>query len=75
MPDLEEYRSRRGFYMDIEEIPGAVVQKEEDLPSAIRSGMVRDEALDSFLSRYMGSCDGASTQRIGQWMELQIQNR
>ncbi len=75
VPDLEEYRSRRGFYMDIEEIPGAVVQKEEDLPSAIRSGMVRDEALDSFLSRYMGSCDGASTQRIGQWMELQIQNR
>ncbi len=37
VPDLEEYRKRRGFYMDIEQIPGKIVLEEAELAEAIRS--------------------------------------
>ena len=36
VPDLESYRRRRGFYMQIEEIPGEVVTRESDLAAAVR---------------------------------------
>ncbi len=43
MYDLEEYRDDiRGFYLDIEELPGIITEKEEDLIEAIK-GICRKE--------------------------------
>lgn len=36
VPDLEEYERKRGFYMDIHEIPGQIVKTPEELAKAIR---------------------------------------
>ena len=81
VPDLEAYRSRRGFYMEIEEIPGQIVKKEQELAAAVkqavessgkhagRNGSPGDCAkLEKFLSTYMGACDGKATERIAAWM-------
>jgi CDP-ribitol ribitolphosphotransferase len=73
VPDLEEYRAKRGFYMDITRIPGALVTSEQDLPGAIRKAVsgtrTEDaEAIGRFLHVYMGACDGHATERIVQWM-------
>ncbi|MDD3795788.1 MAG: CDP-glycerol glycerophosphotransferase family protein [Lachnospiraceae bacterium] len=35
VPDLEEYQSKRGFYLDFDEIPGTKVFDEEELPEVI----------------------------------------
>ena len=36
VPDLEEYKSGRGFYQDFDEIPGVQVLREEELSEAVR---------------------------------------
>lgn len=70
VPDLAEYQSKRGFYMDIREIPGQVVQSEEKLADAVRKAAEPDAAgvkkaeSDTFLDRYMSACDGHATSRI-----------
>ncbi len=71
VPDLEAYRTRRGFYMDIEEIPARIVRKEGDLADAIRQAPDKrdDLKLSAFLSYYMGACDGCVTDRIAEWIE------
>ena len=46
VPDLEQYRAERGFYMDISMIPGEIVEQEEAL-----AGAVRRAALDSDISQ------------------------
>ena len=73
VPDLEEYRSRRGFYMDIEEIPGQIVMKEQELSAAVKravekGGSKGDSQMEKFLSTYMGACDGKVTKRLVEWM-------
>ena len=71
VPDLDEYRSKRGFYMDIEEIPGQIVTREKELASVVRKTPEQKEAdaeLDHFLTKYMGACDGNATDRIAAWM-------
>ena len=71
VPDLQSYRSRRGFYMDIEEIPGRIVAREQDLAGAVREAADRehsDTKLEHFLKTYMGACDGKATERIVEWM-------
>ena len=46
VPDLQEYRCRRGFYMDIEDIPGQIVTREQDLACAvIEAAQKRDAQL------------------------------
>lgn len=75
VPDLEAYRRRRGFYMDISQIPGIIVQKEEDLAQAVRTAQTEEELVTPFLKRYMGACDGCATERVSEWMRLQIQGR
>ena len=72
VPDLEEYRSRRGFYMDIAQIPGQIVTREKELAGEVKKAdqkqAAQDEKLDAFLSDYMGACDGKATERIVEWM-------
>ncbi len=36
VPDLEQYRAERGFYMDITEIPAEIIREEAELPGSIR---------------------------------------
>ena len=76
VPDLDEYRSRRGFYMPVEEIPAEIILRETDLPAAVgraavtqRSKTDTSAATDAFLARYMGACDGHATDRIQAWIE------
>ena len=80
VPDLEQYRAERGFYMDISEIPGEIVMDEAGLPEAVmraagnsgsRSLKSKPHELKKFMERYMGACDGHSTERIAEWMRLQ----
>ena len=66
-PDLGEYQSRRGFYMDIHEIPGEIVRKEKELTAAVRRASGQEsvsQKSDAFLNRYMSACDGQATERI-----------
>ena len=72
-PDLDEYRSGRGFYMDISEIPGEIVtqQDEQVLADAVRRACADPDRLRAFLDRYMGACDGQATDRIVEWLKLQ----
>ena len=90
VPDLEEYRSRRGFYMQIEEIPGRIVIREEELADAVRAAAVSQKEAagsisrgeysedsnrpDEFLGSYMGACDGHATERIVKWMRENMVN-
>ena len=67
VPDLSEYRAARGFYMDISEIPGEIVEEEDSLADAVRRAAPFPER-ERFLRTYMGACDGLSTQRIAAWM-------
>lgn len=78
VPDLEQYRRTRGFYMDIAEIPGPMVLDEAELPEAIcrEYGEFEQEEIKGeisgtrkrFLERYMGGCDGHATERIAAYM-------
>ncbi|HCI73880.1 MAG TPA: hypothetical protein DHV42_04990 [Lachnospiraceae bacterium] len=71
VPDLAAYRRKRGFYMQIEEIPGEVVMEESLLADAVkRAASVndRDMPIDAFLEKYMGACDGNATARIAAWI-------
>ncbi len=40
MYDLETYQDIRDFYIDLEELPGEIVTREEELPSAIRRSLM-----------------------------------
>ena len=77
VPDLEEYRRKRGFYLDIQEIPAHMVYQETDLAQCIRDACEGNAAFYApsdaagyerkrkiFLEKYMSSCDGHSTQRV-----------
>ena len=71
VPDLEEYRARRGFYMDITQIPAQIVTNREDLPGALERAAkegLPEERTEQFLAEYMGACDGHATGRIAAWM-------
>ena len=39
--------------------------------SIARSGGSKPHELKKFMERYMGACDGHSTERIAEWMRLQ----
>lgn len=67
VPDLDQYERRRGFYMDIRELPGEIVKTESGLAEAVRraSSQVRaPESVSNFLDTYMSACDGHATERI-----------
>ena len=63
-PDLEEYRIKRGFYMDPEELPGRIVLREEELAQAVKEAVCDEAKTQAFLDKWMGACDGHATERI-----------
>ena len=70
-PDLDRYRSERGFYMDISEVPGETVTKRDMdlLAEAVKRAHTDEDRLKEFLDRYMSACDGMATERIARWMK------
>ncbi len=66
-PDLEQYKSQRGFYIDINSLPGEVIIDAESLTLETVEKAVShfDESkMQCFIDRYMTACDGKSTDRI-----------
>ena len=74
VPDLGSYSSRRGFYMDISEIPGEIVTDEADLAEAVHRAAHAGttERREQFLQTYMSMCDGMATERIVSWMKENV---
>ena len=69
-PDLAEYESGRGFYIDYRALPFPLIQEEDSsaLLRAVESSekeyeRYRDELKD-WKVRYTGACDGHATERI-----------
>lgn len=65
-PDLDEYWSKRGFYLEYDALPGEVVKSEDELLEGIRridSFFDRDR-MNEFYQEYMIGCDGNATRRI-----------
>lgn len=66
-PDLEDYKSQRGFYLDIEDLPAKIVKDSEELNlKAVEDAIAQfdEKETDIFLEKYMTACDGNSTDRI-----------
>ena len=68
-PDLEEFYDYRGFYYkyDNDFLPGEIVRTGEELIPAVARALAGEydaEAVKRFRKRFMGSCDGHSTERI-----------
>ena len=64
-PDLNEYTSQRGLYIDYTSIPGTYVNEADKIVEAILSGNdFHTQDIESFLEKYMGACDGHATQRL-----------
>lgn len=69
-PDYEEYRGKRGFYIDPEEISGKVARNPEELYQAVKSctelSGEEKAARERLIEKHCGACDGRSTDRIAQ---------
>ena len=65
-PDLDEYQSKRGFFINYkEDLPGSISTTTEELSAHLRELDKYDyENLKAFASKFMGACDGNSTRRI-----------
>ncbi len=72
-PDLSGYAGKRGFYLDYRTLPGEIVEREEELPAAVRRCMEEfdPEPVRRFRRKYMGGCDGRATERLIRWMDKQ----
>lgn len=71
-PDLEEYSSTRGLYIDIHDLPAKIVTDGQDLAAAVKDEYekYRDlpqsekEYYEKAVKFHCGSCDGKATDRI-----------
>ena len=68
MYDLEDYRDNiRGFYLDLEELPGKILQKEEEIIEEIRNTMKNfnyDEKYKKFNEKFNYLDDGQASKRV-----------
>lgn len=66
MYDLEEYADAiRGFYIDIAELPGPIVETEEELINAIKhNDFVYDDKYKAFNKKYNSLDDGNASMRV-----------
>ena len=70
--DLEDYIDNRGLYYDFNEItPGSLCKTTEELVDYIKNINKRfdKEQVINFKKKFMGSCDGHSTERIVSFIE------
>lgn len=67
MYDLEQYRDRvRGFYFDLDELPGPILRSEDELAPAIRGTehFVWDHDWEAFRQRFAPLDDGQAARRV-----------
>ncbi|MCD7880910.1 MAG: CDP-glycerol glycerophosphotransferase family protein [Clostridiales bacterium] len=67
MYDLEQYRDRlRGFYFDLDELPGPVLTEEAQLAPAIRAteDFAWDDTWEAFRQRFAPLDDGDAARRV-----------
>lgn len=66
VPDLEQYVSKRGLYMPLEEFPGRITRNAEQLYQAIIEEWDNEKYVHLQACRqfYMEACDGKATKRI-----------
>jgi CDP-glycerol glycerophosphotransferase len=68
MYDLDDYGSKiRGFYIDIDELPGPIVKSEDELINAVRkaeSDRSYDEKYQAFNAKYNYLDDGQASKRV-----------
>ncbi len=66
MYDLDEYRDQiRGFYLDLEELPGKIIEKEDDLINAIVEGHdTYDDKYQRFHDKFNYLDDGHAAERV-----------
>lgn len=67
MYDLEMYRDDvRGFYISLEELPGPIITKENELPDAIKNGINEgiDKKYEAFNAKYNYLDDGGACKRV-----------
>ena len=68
MYDMEKYRDEiRGFYLNIDELPGAVVKTERELLDILRNKKSCDdnkEKLEMFNQKYNAKNDGSASARV-----------
>lgn len=63
--DLEDYRSRRGLFLDLErEAPGPVSTDARVIAAAVRAGLGTREAVQHFRDEFVSGRDGGCTRRI-----------
>lgn len=67
MYDMEEYRDEmRGFYLDVQSLPGSIVKTEKELAEAILSTKSEEscEDIDAFNEQYNKMNDGKASARL-----------
>lgn len=67
MYDMEEYRDEmRGFYLNVNELPGPIIQKEDELVKAIRMPYTEEEheRIQAFNKVYNQRNDGEAAKRL-----------
>ena len=66
VPDYDEYKKKRGFYNDLETLPGKIVKDKNELYDIISSGKyeIDSASMKVFKEKYLSSCDGNATRRI-----------
>lgn len=67
-PDLKQYETNRGFYLDYDAVPYPHTTTKETLKQAVCAGDAwlkeKEEEICRFCEIYTGACDGGATQRI-----------
>lgn len=67
-PDMEEYDTQRGFYLDYHELPGEIVTEKHALEQEVRGALLKgkqdDAAAEAFYQKYMCGCDGHALKRV-----------
>lgn len=67
--DYEEYTKDRGMYFDFDEyVYGEVAKNTDELIQAIEDHNMCEELRDDFYEKFMGACDGHSTDKICEMM-------
>lgn len=68
MYDLYQYANEiRGFYIDINELPGPILKSEEELIGAIKGNeFAYDEKYENFNNRYNYLDDGSASKRVAE---------
>ena len=68
MYDMEEYRDEmRGFYLDVDKLPGPILKTEKELVAAIRETSFKERdhtILEAFNKEYNSMNDGKATERL-----------